>query len=161
MTWKQVCEDKSLANLPYKVELSRQGQLIMSPTRNQHGFFQGEIAYLLRSLLAHGFTLTECAVDTPDGTIVADVTWASPERFGVIKDEFSCSVAPEICVEIWSESNTKEELNKKRRLYLAKGALEWWYCDKHGRLSFFDEKRQMPASKLCPGFPTRIGDKVK
>jgi Uma2 family endonuclease len=154
MTWKEACEDKSLANLPYKVELDRQGKLIMSPTRNKHAFYQGRLAFLLQSLLPHGFSLTECAVETKgEGTIVADVTWASPERFAVIKEELSCSVAPEICVEVWSESNTAQELNRKRRLYLANGALEFWYCDKQGNLTFYDSHGQIPASSLCPNFP--------
>ena len=158
MTWKEVCEDKSLANLPYKVELNQQGQLIMSPTRNKHAYYQAEIASRLRQLLPQGFALTECAVDTKtDGTIVADVSWVSSERWAIIEEEFSCSVAPEICVEVWSESNTKQELNWKRQLYLDNGALEFWYCDKQGNLSFYDSHGQLPASGLCPGFPANIG----
>lgn len=116
MNWREACEDKSLANLPYKVELSREGKIIMSPTRNKHGFYQTRIAHLLITLLPHGEALTECAVDTSEGTIVADVTWASSECFKIIEDEFSCSIAPEICVEVWSESNTPAEIERKRRL---------------------------------------------
>ena len=78
MNWQQLCEDKRLADLPYKIELNRHGQIIMSPTRNKHGIYQARIAVLLQSLLPHGTVLTECAVDTPEGTIVADATWASP-----------------------------------------------------------------------------------
>jgi Uma2 family endonuclease len=103
MTWLEACHDKSLDNLPYKIELNRQGKIIRSPTRNKHGFYQGEIAYLLRTLLRKGHVLVECAIDTPEGTYVADVAWATKERFKIIEDEFSCSVAPEICVEVWSK----------------------------------------------------------
>jgi hypothetical protein len=49
MTWIEACHDKSLENLPYKIELNRQGKIIMSPTRNKHGFFQAEIGHLLRN----------------------------------------------------------------------------------------------------------------
>jgi Uma2 family endonuclease len=156
MNWQELCEDKRLANLPYKIELNRQGQIIMSPTRNKHGFFQGAIAFFLKKLLPHGYVLTECAVDTPEGTIVADATWATPERFEVIEDEFSCSVAPEICVEIWSASNTPEEIKRKRHLYFAKGALEFWYCNEHGHLAFSNPTGQMAASSLCPDFPDNV-----
>lgn len=156
MTWQELCEDKSLANLPYKIELSREGKIIMSPTRNMHAFYQAQIAHLIMMLFPHGQALTECAVDTPEGTIVADVTWASPERFKIIKDEFSCSIAPEVCVEIWSESNTPAEINKKRQLCLAQGALELWYCNEHGHLTFYDTQAQLPGSKLCPTFPKSI-----
>src|SRR5436309_2686392 len=93
MTWAEACRDKNLQNLPYKIELNRQGQLIMSPTRNKHGFFQGEIAYLLRTLLSEGHVLLECAVDTEEGTYVADAAWASKGRFKIIEPELSCSVA--------------------------------------------------------------------
>src|SRR5947208_2229547 len=110
MTWVEACNDKNLENLPYKIELNRQGKIIMSPTRNKHGFYQGEIAYLLRKLLPQGHVLVECAIDALEGTFVADVTWATKQRFKIIKDEFSCSIAPEICVEIWSQSNTPQEM---------------------------------------------------
>lgn len=83
----------------------------MSPTRNKHGFFQGEIAYLLRKLLSQGHVLVECAVDTEEGTYVADVAWASKERFRIIEPELSCSVAPQICVEVWS-SRTRGKKSK-------------------------------------------------
>jgi Uma2 family endonuclease len=156
MTWAEACQDKNLQNLPYKIELNRQGQLIMSPTRNKHGFFQGEIAYLLRTLLPQGQVLVECAVDSDDGTYLADVAWASKERFKIIEVELSCSVAPEICVEVWSLSNTREEIEIKRRLYLAKGALEFWYCDQLGAMSFFNRDSQLPQSHLCPQFPLKI-----
>ena len=156
MKWQELCEDKSLANLPYKIELDRQGKIIMSPTRNKHGFFQARIAAWLQQLLPHGFALTECAVDTSEGTIVADATWASAERFKIIQDEFSCSIAPEICVEIWSESNTPAEIENKRKLYIGKGAVEFWYCDERGRITFYDAQSKLPASKLCPEFPHSI-----
>src|ERR1700681_3356546 len=110
MKWQEVCEAKSLTHLAYKIELNSHGQIVMSITRNKQGFFHAQIAILLKRFLPHGFVLTECAVDTREGTIVADVTWATPERFPVIEEEFSCSIAPEICVEIWSASNTAEEL---------------------------------------------------
>lgn len=156
MTWQEVCEDKKLANLPYKIELDRHGKIIMSPTRNKHGYFQGQIAFLLKKLLPHGKVLTECAIDTPEGTFVADDTWASPERFKIIEEEFSCSVAPEICVEVWSPANTPEEIKRKRRLYLQKGAVEFWYCGEDGNLSFFSSQGPISASSFCPEFPANV-----
>ena len=158
MTWVEACQDKSLQNLPYKIELNRQGKLIMSPTRYKHGYYQSEIAILLKRLLPHGKVVVECAIDTTEGTFVADTTWASPERFAVVQDEFSCSIAPEICAEVWSSSNTTEEIEMKCRLYLDKGALEFWYCDEKGKMTFFDRSGQISCSKLSPEFPTRIPD---
>jgi Uma2 family endonuclease len=156
MTWVEACQDKRLQNLPYKIEITRQGKLIMSPTRNKHGFYQGEITYLLRKLLPHGHVLVECAVDSPEGTYVADVAWASAGRFEVIKEEYSCSVAPEICVEVWSPSNSPEEIAMKRQLYLKKGALEFWFCDDSGTLKFYSKDGSLERSVLCPGFPEKV-----
>ena len=150
MTWREVCEDKSLADLPYKIELNRFGQIVMSPTRNKHGYFQAKIAVLLQQLVPEGRVLVECAVDTPEGTKVADVAWATVERFRIIEDEFSSSVAPQICVEVWSQSNTREEIDLKRRLCTERGATEFWYCDQNGDMTFFDGRGKISRSTLCP-----------
>jgi hypothetical protein len=37
MTWKDLCQDRRLQNLPYKVELNRQGKIILSPIQYKHG----------------------------------------------------------------------------------------------------------------------------
>ena len=154
VTWAEVCDDPRLQNLAYKVEINRHGQLIMSPTRYKHSFFQAEIARLLSKSLPHGRVALETAIDcAPEGTCVADVTWASPDRFKVIIEETSCSVAPEICVEVWSPSNSAGELEMKRRLYFGRGALEVWYCDAAGHLTFFDPGGEITQSRLCPKFP--------
>src|SRR5437870_608212 len=113
MNWAQLCEDKSLQDLPYKIELNRHGQIVMSPTRYKHGYYQTEIALALRQFLPDGYVVTECAVETPEGTKVADVTWSSGERFQINKEKFSCSVAPEICVEVWSPTNDWELIMEK------------------------------------------------
>ena len=156
MNWQQVCEDKNLADLPYKIELNRHGQIVMSPTRNKQGFYQGQLAILLKKLLPHGFVLTECAVDTSEGTFVADAVWASVQRFAVIKDEYSCSIAPEICAEILSWSNSKGEIENKQAEYFQKGALEFWICDLQGQMSFFNPQGKLGHSILCPEFPASM-----
>jgi hypothetical protein len=48
MTWAEACDDPSLQDLPYKVEINRHGQIIMSPVRNEHSFYQFEIGWRLR-----------------------------------------------------------------------------------------------------------------
>jgi Uma2 family endonuclease len=156
MTWVEACHDKRLQNLPYKVELNRQGQIIMSPTRNKHGFFQSRIVHYLQTLLPHGAIIVECAVDTAEGTYVADVAWAALERWKILEEEYSCSIAPQICVQVWSPSHTAEEMAMKRRLYLEKGAAEFWYCDKKGAMTFFNCEGPLAQSALCPEFPHQI-----
>ena len=39
MNWQEVCDDPHLQDLPYKVELNRFGQILMSPASNEHGYF--------------------------------------------------------------------------------------------------------------------------
>lgn len=156
MKWQQVCDDSSLQNLPYKIELNRWGQIVMSPARVKHGFFQNRIGSLLDLLLSEGEVITECAIQTTDNVKVADVAWASDERADIIWDEVSASVAPEICIEILSGSNTIEEMKFKQNLYFGAGAQEVWVCDRQGEMIFFSPERQLECSTLVPNFPKKI-----
>ena len=156
MTWKELCLDRRFQDLPFKIELNGQGQIIMSPTHNYHGFFAFRIGELLRKHLAQGEVIVECAVETSDGTKEADVAWASKRRWAKICDDYSASVAPEICVEVLSPNNRLAQMMVKRDLYLEAGAREYWLCDKNGRLLFFDEHGQLERSRMAPKFPTKI-----
>ncbi len=156
MTWLDVCKDKNLQDLPYKIELNKAGKIIMSPTRNRHGFYAGKITSLLSKLMNRGEVLVELAIDTKDSTKVADVAWVSPKTFKVICDEPSCSIAPEICVEVRSPFNPDSEMDEKRALYLAAGAKEFWLCNESGHMTFFNTKGQIKRSKLCPKFPAKL-----
>ena len=156
MTWQQICEDPNLRNLPYKIESNERGQLIMSPTRVVHGFFQSEIGSLLRDLTEQGKVISECAIQTAKGTKVADVAWCSPRCWEIIKTVYDTPIAPEICVEVRSPSNSDEEMEEKRRLYFEKGAQEVWVCDEQGDLRFFSSKGELSNSNLVPSFPHHI-----
>ena len=37
MNWQEVCEDRSLQDLPFKIELNEYGQIVMSPASNEQG----------------------------------------------------------------------------------------------------------------------------
>jgi Uma2 family endonuclease len=163
MSWQQVCRDKALADLPYKIELDKHGKIIMSPAHKQHSKLQTKIQRLLMRLLPQGDPLPECAVETTEGTRVADVAWISEERWASLNpDEASCSRSPEICVEILSPTNTAEEMlgtperPGKRELYFLAGAREFWLCDEQGQVHFFDSSGPLPKSRLCPEFPAQV-----
>jgi len=156
MTWAEVCADRSLHDLPYKIETNRYGHIVMSPAKINHGFFQGRIAHLLSKLLPRGVAITEMAVETPEGAKVPDVVWCTKELFRKIQGQFSASNAPEICVEVWSWSNTHEEMAEKRQLYFNAGAKEFWMCSEQGQMSFFAPTGELDRSKLCPKFPHKI-----
>ncbi len=128
----------------------------MSPVKVSHSAYQGEIAHWLRSLLHGGKTLPECAIHTRKGTKVADVGWVSALRFEQIKQETECSIAPEICVEVLSDSNTREETQEKQALYFERGAEEVWICNTKGAITFFDPQGKLTQSQLVPTFPQYI-----
>jgi len=156
MNWQEVCEHPSLQDLPFKIELNEWGEIVMSPVKVYHSAYQGEIGHLLRTLRTSGRVLSECAIKTRKGTKVADVAWASAKRFKQIKHETECSIAPEVCVEVVSVSNTREQMKEKRELYFEVGAREVWFCSQTGTISFYDAKGKLDRSVLFPKFPKKI-----
>ncbi|HHW78366.1 MAG TPA: Uma2 family endonuclease [Xanthomonadaceae bacterium] len=155
MNWQEVCENPSLQDLPFKIELNEKGEIIMNAVRVIHSLYQGEIEYLLRTLLRGGKALPECAIRTSKGTKVADVAWATTNTVRKIKDEVECSIAPEICVEVISTSNTEDEMKEKADLYFDKGAREVWICE-NGVMRFYNADGKMEKSVLAPDFPKKI-----
>jgi len=156
MNWQEVCEHPSLQDLPFKIELNEKGEIIMAPVKVAHSAYQGEIGFLLRSMRGEGKVLAECAIQTAKGTKVADVAWASNERFGHIKDEAACSIAPEVCVEVLFFSNTVDEIQEKRQLYFERGAQEVWSCGADGKIHFYTVQGIVEQSLLFPTFPRQI-----
>lgn len=130
----------------------------MSPAKLYHGAFQSEIGHILKSIRKQqGKVVAGCAIGTERGTKVADVAWFSQERWEAVKDEFESPVAPEICVEIVSESNTEKEFSEKMGLYFEKGAREFWLCEKDGTMRFWDRRQgRVPKSLLMPEFPDKV-----
>jgi Uma2 family endonuclease len=59
-------------------------------------------------------------------------------------------------VELLSDANTPEEMDRKRALYFQAGAVESWLCDENGRVRFFNQGGELASSNLCPAFPHRI-----
>ena len=156
MKWQDVCEDPHLKDLPYKIELNEYGKIVMSPQKVYHSIFQGEIQNLLQRSKKSGRAFPECAIYTDKGTRVADVVWVSDGRFNIIKNETECSVAPEVCIEIVSDSNTEKEMEEKKLLYFSRGAEEFWLCDEDGNIRFFGRSGQISHSSLIPNFPDKI-----
>ena len=156
MNWQEVCEHKSLHNLPFKIELNETGRILMSPVKVYHSALQGEIAALLRLNRKDGKILNECAIHTQSGTKVADVAWVSKERYQLIKKQTECSIAPELCIEILSSSNTNLEMETKKALYFNNGAEEVWFCNKSGYIEFFKPAGRIEQSELFPLFSADI-----
>ena len=156
MTWNDVIADKCLQDLPYKIETDRFGQVVMSPASNRHGFYQGVVSFYLRSLGSSGKVVSKCSVDTDDGTKVADVAWLSETFYNSHGLDTPYPLSPDLCVEIVSPSNSREEMRQKRALYFAQGAKEVWLCDHYGKLRFFSPTEELAKSLLFPDFPKTV-----
>ncbi|MEM9480363.1 MAG: Uma2 family endonuclease [Verrucomicrobiota bacterium] len=158
--WKEVCADPRFAEVPERVETNQYGHIIMSPPPGySHGRLQSDLVLLFRKFLSDGKVATESPVSTRNGIRAADVTWISESRLEESLRENVLTIAPEICVEVLSPSNTKEEIEHKKSLYFSAGADEVWLCDKNGRLFFFakaEPQRSLEASTLCPDFPAEV-----
>ena len=156
MDWKEVTENPNLQNLPFKIELNEWGQIVMNPVKLNHSVYQGEIISILRSLNPDGKVLAECAVWTQKGTKVADVAWFSDELWRSQKGKTEALVAPELCVEVASMSNSDAEMTEKRKLYFQQGAKEFWFCDEYGDVTFYNSDGQLKKSVLFSEFPDRV-----
>lgn len=137
---------------PYKVELNKFGQILMSPASNWHGIVQFNVGNKIKELKKSGVIIIECSILTSEGVRVADVAWASDEFYIEFGDETPFPKAPEICVEIKSPANSKSEMEEKIRLYLEKGALEVWIVDEHGKTAFYTHTGKITKSKIAAGF---------
>ncbi|WP_395740357.1 Uma2 family endonuclease [Prosthecobacter sp.] len=157
--WRKVCADPSLQRLPDRIETNRYGHVVMmlppgfSHTTRQSATF----AYLLTAMPSGASV--EVAVLTEDGIKGIDVAWISENRVKRgLKDDV-LTIAPEICVEVVSPGNTRQEMENKRQLCFAAGAEEVWFCDQKGALHLFlkgSEAMVAKASMLCPSMPKRV-----
>jgi Uma2 family endonuclease len=64
-------------------------------------------------------------------------------------------LAPEICVEVLSSSNTEEEIKEKRALYREAGADEVWVVDKDNQIRVYRDE-EMDHSHIAPDCPTQL-----
>lgn len=154
--WREILDDPALRDLPYKIELNARGQIEMSPASNLHGYFQHLVASELERLLPDGVVITEASVLTAIGVRVPDVVWSSRafiEAHGMVTP---FPRAPEICVEVLSPSNTREEIDEKIAAYIAAGAIEVWVVAEDGGTSCHDASGARATSRfgLVPTLPS-------
>lgn len=151
MQWSDVIDNPLLQNLPFKIELNRFGNILMSPASNQHGHIQMKVGSVLMNKAPKGEVIAECSIQTSEGVKVADVAWASAEFIDTFAYKTPYPKVPEICVEIVSPSNSKAEIAGKVDLYLAKGAIEVWIVYEDNRIDFFTHTGSIEKSHLVPG----------
>ena len=159
--WAEVLRDGELAKLSGRIETNAYGQIVMSPPPSSfHSLRQYRIARQLEVELGDQ-AITECPVITRDGTKAIDAAWCSPERLKEVRGQAAFEIAPEICVEVLSPSNSVEEMRIKRQLYFDAGADECWVCDEQGHMSYYtasDPETKKTQSVRSPNFPGKIED---
>ena len=119
------------------------------------------------------------AVSGPDGMMkiapprvrVPDVAFVRWERFPgrrPPRDQGIPAVAPDLAVEVLSQSNTEEEMQEKLREYFTGGVRLVWYIDPAARsarvftspeqYTVIDEQGVLDGADVLPGFQLRLGD---
>lgn len=159
--WAEMVADSRWHDCQERIETNAFGNILMSPPPGgPHCQRSFRIGVLLEQMLG-GKGFGECPLSTIDGVRACDAAWYSNDRYELIRDQLVYEVAPEICVEVVSLSNTPAELQYKRDLYFEAGAIECWQCDLAGLMSYYRDQEPdtpHPQSTFCPDFPNTISD---
>jgi len=146
--WQQLADNRVVAAIPCKVELNEKGAIEVSPPTIRHAFIQAFLTCELARQRPDGTTLTECTVETDIGMRVPDVAWVSQELMERHRNEKEFRVAPDLCVEVLSPTNTRIEMTEKTAAYLAAGAKEVWVVDENGIPEIYTNAGRVSASTL-------------
>jgi Uma2 family endonuclease len=146
--WRQLADNRVVAAIPCKVELNEKGAIEVSPPTIRHAFIQAFVTRELARQRPDGTTLTECTVETDIGMRLPDVVWVSRKLWDEHRGEKQFRVAPDLCVEVLSPTNTRIEMAEKRAAYLAADAKEVWIVDEDGIPEIYTSAGQVPASTL-------------
>ena len=147
--YRELCDDRRFENVPGKIEIDPWGRLLMSPATPYHGTLQAELCHRLKASLG-GRVISEAPIVTGDQVMVADAAWVTDEFAQRHLFDNPLTVAPEICVEVVSPSNSRKELQEKIAAYLAAGAIEVWIVyPKSKRIECFTAQGLVPASNYA------------
>ena len=156
--YRALCDDPCFANVPGKIEIDVWGRVMMTPPpAYRHGLVQARLVQMLGAL-AGGQVGVETPIATSAGLFAADITWASNPFVGAHGREVALQQAPELCIEVVSPSNSRQELTEKRDAYLGSGAKEVWIVyPKSRRCEFFGPQGQLDRSS----FPVDLSELFK
>ena len=144
--WADLTRERSLEDVPYKIELNAWGKLEMSPASYRHGMLQGCLIGELSRQLEGGAVLGEVPILTDIGVRVPDLAWISHQLMAAVGNASPLPRAPELCVEIVSRSSSNIEIQEKTRAYLAAGAQEVWIVSEEGTICYFDAEGERVSS---------------
>jgi len=147
--WNELAADPGS---PDHYELNEFGELILSPPpTNRHNRVAQLVARaLLDQLGADAFV--EMSVYTDRGIRVPDVVWMAPQRWAESRFETPLPFVPDVCVEVLSPSNTREEIAMKVGAYLRGGAGEVIVVGLKGEVEFLGPEGKRESSTLGISF---------
>ena len=146
--YRALCEDPCYANIPGKIELDVWGRMLMSPASSYHTALQAELATRLKALGGRAFV--EAGMVTDAGILVPDASWASDDFMRLHGFETPYKRAHEICIEVVSPSNSRNEMRDKISAYLAAGAVEVWLVYPTSKPSEFFNRTGLSTASRYP-----------
>jgi Uma2 family endonuclease len=133
---------------PDYFELDQFGELILSPKPTPgHQAVASEVGFQLMTLLGPRAAI-DVSILTDRGVRAPDVIWMPSERWAACKGQSPLELVPEVCVEVLSPSNTREEIEMKVGAYLRGGAREVLVVGLKGEIEIFGPKGKRDASAL-------------
>lgn len=143
--WSQLASDP---NAPDYYEINEFGELIMSPrpTNNHQRIVMAAAIAIERQLGPEA--VVEISVLTDRGIRVPDVVWMPPAKWLQQKDKTPLTAVPELCVEVLSPGNTREEIAMKAGAYLRGGGREVVVIGLGGEIEVIGSEGKRAASVL-------------
>ena len=143
--WIELCNDPQS---PDYFELNQFGEIILSPRpTTRHQLLASAASYQLREQLGPEAAV-EVSVVTDQGVRVPDAVWMPAARWDEAKLATPLPFVPDVCVEILSPGNTREEIAMKKGAYLRGGAREVITVDGKGQVEYFGPEGRREKSVL-------------
>jgi len=141
--WTELAADP---DAPDHYEINEYGELIMSPRpSNDHQRIVAAVVAAIEQQLGPE-AVAEVSVLTDRGIRVPDVVWMPQEKWKQFKGRTPLPVAPDLCVEVLSVGNTREEIAMKAGAYLRGGAREAVVVGLRGEIQFLGPEGGRAAS---------------
>ena len=162
----------------FDLEMTAEGELIISPMVNMDGAFAEAETTTDVTLWARQnggrVPSSRGIVRLPDGTRVEpDVAWLSPSQMaelGPIAAGKSITVCPAFVAEIMSGTDTLRPLQRKMERYIANGAQLGWLIDPYRRqahiyrageaVEILDDPENISGDPVMPGFVFEIRRRI-
>lgn len=153
--WQELAGDPGS---PDYYEVNEFGEVILTsrPT-NDHQRIVTAVTSALNQQLGPE-AVQKVSIMTDRGIRVPDVSWMKPERWAQAKGTTPLPFVPDVCVEVLSPGNTKEEVTMKTNAYLRGGAREVIVVALRGEVEFLgsEEKRAVSALGIRLTLPVEL-----